>query len=81
MGIYKVQVTVSNHDALKDPDRRRDGSSVAVHWAVNGRTDFAAHDIVVEADSDHEAVLIASQMASCTGGMCTGAVLSDWPDS
>lgn len=73
MGIYKIMVTVSNHDALKE-------GRTALHWAVNGREPFQ-RQVIVEADSDGEAMLIASQMASCTGRMCTGAVLSDWPGS
>lgn len=72
MGVYKVIVTVSNHDALKE-------GRVAISPFVNGREPFE-RQVVVEAGSDVEAVLVASQMASCTG-MCTGALLSDWPDS
>lgn len=100
-GIYKVLVTVSTHDFLKE-------GRTAVSPFVNGREPFE-RQVVVWAESDHEAVLIAAQMASCTSGlldptqredrlsgsgvrvdvsypvpgsgMCTGALLSDWPDS
>lgn len=72
-GIYKVLTTVSTHDFLKE-------GRTAVSPFLNGREPFERH-VVVWAESDYEAVLIAAQMSTCTGGMCTGAILSDWPGS
>lgn len=68
MSHYAVDVTVSDHDSLR---------SGVVERPVAGRT---WHRILVAAASDAEAVLIAAQMASCTGGMCTSAQLVSWPE-
>ncbi len=70
MAVYKVMVEVSSHDALKQ-------GRTAVHWAVNGREPYA-YAVRVEAGSDREAVLVATQMASCHAYV-TAAWLSDFP--
>ena len=66
-GVYAVDVTVSDHDHL------RRGVIAKPMFGLTW------HRVLVAADSDHEAVLVASQMASCTGGMCTSAELVSWP--
>lgn len=70
MAYYKVMVSVSSHDFLKE-------GRTAVHWAINGREPYF-YAVQVEADSDQEAVLVATQMASCHAYV-TGAYLSDFP--
>lgn len=70
MGRYVVEVTVSTHDALR--------VGVVEQPRCPGSPPF--HRVVVDADSDRDAVLVAAQMASATsGGMCTSAVLVDFP--
>jgi hypothetical protein len=66
---YAVDVTVTTHDALK--------AGVLALPVVPGGPDW--YRILVAADSDWEAVLVASQMASCHG-MCTSAELVSWPE-
>lgn len=69
--IYTVEVTVSDHDHLRQGVTARPWCPGARDW----------HRVVVEAESDQEAVLLAAQMASATSTMCTSAVLVDWPES
>lgn len=64
MSNFTVDVTVSTHDDVKD--------GVLAQKIKGGQ--FSWHRILVSADSDLDALLVASQMASLHG-MCTSAVL------
>ena len=69
---YAVDVTVSDHDNLHAGIVERRRCPGAPSW----------HRVLISADevaSDREAVLLAAQMASATGGMCTSARLVSWP--
>lgn len=72
--LYAVDVEVSDHDTLR--------RGVTARPAVPGGPTW--HRILLSPDavtSDGDAVLLAAQMACCTGGMCTSAVLVSWPTS
>lgn len=69
-GVYAVDVTVSDHDHLR--------AGIVERPAVPGGPCW--HRILVAADDDRGALLVAAQMASATGGMCTSARLVSWPD-
>lgn len=69
---YAVDVTVSDHDSLRQGITERP-------WCPGGAT---WHRILISADeaaNDQDARLLAAQMASATGRMCTSAVLVSWP--
>jgi hypothetical protein len=69
---YAVDVTVSNHDHLHAGTIEASRCPGAPTW----------HRVLIAADEvtgDAEAVLLAAQMASATGGMCTSARLVSWP--
>lgn len=70
---YVVEVEVSTHDALR--------TGILALPRHLGGPDYSV--VVVspeEVHSDHEAILVACQMAACTsGGMPTSARLISWP--
>ena len=72
MDHYAIDVTVSDHESLKQ--------GITARPAVPGGPTW--HRILISADhaiNDVDALLLAAQMASCTGGMCTSAELVSWP--
>lgn len=73
MTAYAVDVTVSTHDHLHAGTVEHPRCPGAPTW----------HRVLICADEvggDREAVLLAAQMASATGGMCTSARLVSWPE-
>jgi hypothetical protein len=71
MNHYAVDVTVSDHDALKQ-------GILARPVIPGGPTWYRIIVSATEARNDVDAMLIAAQMASCHG-MCTSAELVSWP--
>lgn len=72
MDYYAIDVTVSDHDSLKQGIIARPALLGGPTW----------HRIIISADhatNDVDALLLAAQMASSTGGMCTSAELVSWP--
>jgi hypothetical protein len=71
---YEVDVTCSTHADLQRGVLERPRVPGGDTWQ---RIRIAADEV----SSDREAVQLAAQMACCTGGMCTSAVLVSWPEA
>ncbi len=71
---YVVEVETSTHDALRE-------GILALPRHLGGPDYTVVVVSAEEVSNDHEAILMACQMAGCTSrGMATAARLISWPD-